>query len=241
MRWAGGLGWRGHKEEVRLYDETKPHFLEQLKDNTTMAEQSQTSPKALSEHLRDYTAGWMRAIGEALQRAGVQADAVSVLGLGLVAMGAVLVCFGRLAPGGWLILLGSLLDAVDGAVARAWAQQDPFGAVLDSALDRYADGFIFASLSYYFASQNQTTLMLLPLAGLAGSYAVSYVRARADGPDVRVAVKVGLFSRFERLTVIVWALWFHGWLLLPGLWLLAVGTNVTAVQRLWFVRKHTRK
>lgn len=206
-----------------------------------MLEQRQTTRKTRSEQLRAVSDGWTRGIGLALHRLGVHPDAVSVAGLLTVAAGAVLVMQGQLVLGGWVIFIGSALDVVDGAVARAWGAVNPFGGVLDSTLDRYADGFIFVSLSYYFASQNQTTVMLLPLAALMGSFAVSYVRARADAPDVGVSVKVGLFSRFERLTVIVCALWFHGWLLLPGLWLLAIGTNVTVMQRLWVVRKQTRK
>ncbi len=206
-----------------------------------MLEQRQTTRKTFSEQMRAASAGWMGAIGRMLYRVGVHPDVVSVLGLLTVAVGAVLVAQGQFVAAGWVIFVGSALDAVDGAVARAWQQTNPFGGVLDSTLDRYADGFIFVSLSYYFASQNQTTLMLLPLAALVGSYSVSYVRARADSADVGIQATVGLFSRLERLIVVVWALWFPGWLLLPGLWLLAIGTNITAMQRLWFVRKQIRK
>ncbi len=206
-----------------------------------MLEQRQTTQKTFSEQMRTASAGWTGVIGQVLHRAGVHPDTVSVLGLVTVAVGALLVARGQFVAAGWVIFVGSVLDVIDGAVARAWQQANPFGGVLDSMLDRYADGFIFVSLSYYFASQNQTTFMLLPLAALIGSYSVSYVRARAEAADVGVRVTVGLFSRLERLIVVVWALWFHGWLLLPGLWLLAIGTNITAMQRLWFVRKQIRK
>ena len=117
-------------------------------------------------------------------------------------------------------------------------QRSPFGAVLDSTLDRYADGFIFCSLSYYFAVQNQYGMMLLPLAALIGSYSVSYVRSRASNPDVQLVVKVGWFTRLERLVIMIVMLWFHQWLLIVGLWLLAVGTNITALQRLRYVYKN---
>jgi CDP-diacylglycerol---glycerol-3-phosphate 3-phosphatidyltransferase len=196
-------------------------------------------PQTLSDWLRVRTAQLSAVVGGALHRAGVHPDAVTLAGLVVVGVGAVLIGVGRLTLAGWVIALASLLDAADGAVARARGEVRPFGAVLDSTLDRYADGFIFLSLSYHLASQNKTEWMLLPLAALVGSFAVSYVRARAASPDVGVAVKIGLFTRFERLAVIVVALWLHPWLLMPGLWLLAAGTNITAAQRLWFVRRHT--
>src|SRR5690606_3086265 len=111
-----------------------------------------------------------------------------------------------------------------------------FGGLLDSTLDRYADGFIFGALGYYFASLGQQTNLVLALAALLGSYGVSYVRARAG--EAGLSVKVGWFSRMERVAVILLMLFILP-LLLPGLWILAVGTNLTTFQRLWFVYRST--
>lgn len=201
-----------------------------------------TSPQpqrpTLSDWLRARTAGPAGALGAALHRAGVHPDWVSLAGVGAVVAGAGLLANGQLVAAGWLICLGGLLDALDGAVARARGAPNPFGAVLDSVLDRYADGFIFAAFGYYFASLDQPALLVAALFGLVGSYNVSYTRARAANPDAAVSVTIGWFSRFERLALVVWGLWLHTWLLAPALWLLAVGTNFTALQRLLYIRKH---
>ena len=144
-----------------------------------------------------------------------------------------------------MLLIGLPLDALDGAVARAMERKGQFGAVLDSSLDRYADGFIFAALSYYFAVQSRFDMMLLAQAALIGSFLVSYIRARADDVDVSVKVKVGLFTRLERVIAILVILLVPGLLVVPGIldWgilILAIGTNFTAMQRLWFVYRTLR-
>lgn len=169
-----------------------------------------------------------------MHRLGIHPDTITIAGLVMVAIASVFIAQGEFIAGGIILLLGLPFDALDGAVARAMQRTDKFGAVLDSVLDRYADGFIFAGLSYYFAVQDQFELMLLAVAALLGSLLVSYVRARADG--VHVETKIGLFTRLERIVVILIMLLIPG-LLTIGLVILAVGTNITALQRLWFVYK----
>jgi CDP-diacylglycerol---glycerol-3-phosphate 3-phosphatidyltransferase len=194
-------------------------------------------PVTFSDRVRRWTQGGMTRLGEGLHRAGIHPDAITVLGLVVVGVAAVLIGAGELTWGGVVLLLGLPLDAVDGAVARAMKRQDRFGEMLDSSLDRYADGLIFGSLSYYFAVQDAFTLMILALAALLGSFMVSYTRARGEG--VAVIVKIGLFSRLERVVVILLILLFPAAFGLPileiGVVILAVGTNVTGLQRLWYV------
>lgn len=190
----------------------------------------------LTDRVRTLTGGLLSRVGYALNQMGIHPNTVTLVGLGIIAVAGFLIGSGRLFLAGWVLAFGAILDAVDGAVARARADHNGFGAALDSSLDRYADGFIFASLSYYFANQMQPWNMLLALAALVGSYMVSYVRARADGPDVGVSVTVGLFTRLERLVMVVCVLWFWPWILVPGMWVLAIGTNVTAAHRLWYLR-----
>lgn len=192
------------------------------------------APTTLTDRVRALTGTVMSRIGTILSRAGWHPDTITVLGLALVGIAALFIADGQLRIGAVLLLLGLPLDAVDGAVARAMKRQDRFGEMLDSSLDRYADGFIFASLSYHFAVDDQFNLMALALAALLGSYMVSYVRARADG--VNVVVKIGLFTRLERIALILVML-FVPQLLEIGLWILAIGTNFTGLQRLWFVYK----
>lgn len=195
-------------------------------------------PLTLTDHARRRTQGLTAWLGARLHRAGVHPDTVSLLGLGLVLLAALLIASGRLTAAGVLLLVSLPLDAVDGAVARAMQRQDRVGALLDSTLDRYADAVIFGALGYHFAGQGRQDLLLLALLALVGSYGVSYVRARAEG--LGVDCTVGLFTRLERLLVLLPMLLIEP-LLLPGLVLLAVGTNVTVLQRVIFVMRELRQ
>ena len=179
-------------------------------------------------------------IGFWLARLGVHPDAITVLGLLAVGVAAVYIGTGDFLRGGVLLLLSLPLDALDGAVARAAQRQGSFGMVLDSTLDRYADGFIFAAFGYHFARHGRLEMLMLALFSLIGSYLVSYVRARADDSKVAISVTVGWFSRLERVAVILVMTLAAGILgsvqpLEIGLVILAVGTNLTALQRLRYV------
>ncbi|MDE2857289.1 MAG: CDP-alcohol phosphatidyltransferase family protein [Chloroflexota bacterium] len=179
-------------------------------------------------------------IGRWLARLGARPDSITVLGLLLVGVAAVYIGTGDFLAGGVLLLLSLPLDAIDGAVARAIQRQGSFGMVLDSTLDRYADGFIFAAFGYHFARHGRLDMLMLALFSLIGSYLVSYVRARADDSKVGIGVTVGWFSRLERVAVILVMTLAAGVLqsvhpLEIGLVILAVGTNLTALQRLRYV------
>lgn len=195
-------------------------------------EKTQAKPVVLTDRVRGVAKAVLDPTGQFLHRLGIHPDTVTIAGLIVVAIASVVIAQGQLQLGGIILLLGLPFDALDGAVARAMQRTGKFGAVLDSVLDRYADGFIFAGLSYYFAVLDQFEMMLLAMAALLGSLLVSYVRARADG--VQVETKIGLFTRLERIVVILIMLLVPG-LLTIGLVVLAVGTHFTALQRIWFV------
>ena len=200
-------------------------------------------PVTLTDRVRAVTGIFVTRIGTILYKAGVHPDMVTVAGLILVMVAAIFIGDGQLQVAGVILVLGLPLDAVDGAVARAMNRTGRFGAVLDSSLDRYADGLIFGALSYHFASQDQFDLVILALAALLGSFMVSYIRARAEG--IGVDIRIGLFTRMERVAVILLVLLVPELFDLPvleiGLWLLAVGTNFTGLQRLWFVYNTLKK
>ncbi len=195
-------------------------------------------PVTLQDRARAFTRTWLENIGAALHRAGIHPDTITLLGLVVVIVAAVFIGRGQLQIGGLVLLLGLPLDALDGAVARAMGRTDKFGGVLDSTLDRYADGFIFAALGYYYAAQDRLDYLLLAFAALIGSFAVSYVRARAG--EAGMVVRIGVFDRMVRLAIILTML------LIPllvdiGLWVLAIGANFTGLQRLWYVYKWNRE
>ncbi len=191
-------------------------------------------PITFTDRVRAAFSGVSQRIGHALYRAGIHPDMITAFGLLIVGVAAVLIGAGELLGGAIVLLIGLPFDALDGAVARAMKRTNKFGALLDSTLDRYADALIFFGIGYYYAAQGRFDLFIVSAAALMGSFGVSYVRARAEG--LGVDVKIGLFSRLERVSVIIVALLYPP--LLPvGLWVLAVGTNITTVQRLWYVYK----
>lgn len=194
------------------------------------------SEETLTDQVRAFTGDFMRKIGRALYKAGFHPDFITVAGLLVVIVASVVIGSGQPQLGAVILLCGLPLDALDGAVARAMNRKGRFGGVLDSTFDRYADGFIFAGLGYYFAVQDRPEYLLLCFAALMGSFVVSYVRARAG--EAGLSVKIGLFDRFVRVIVILAALFVPA-LLVPGLWILAIGTNITGLQRLWYVYRLT--
>ena len=195
-------------------------------------------PVTLQDRVRTSTKTWMDNIGMALYRAHIHPDFITLLGLVFVLAASVFIARGQLQLGGLILLLGLPLDALDGAVARAMGRTGKFGGVLDSTLDRYADSFIFAALGYYYAAQVRLDYLLLALAALIGSFAVSYVRARAG--EAGLSVKIGLFDRMVRIIIILTMLLISS-LVELGLGVLAIGTNFTALQRLWYVYKLNRE
>ena len=98
------------------------------------------SPVTLSDRMRALTGGFMQRIGLAVHRLGIHPDTITIAGLIVVAIGAYCIAVGQIQLGGVLLVISLPLDALDGAVARAMGRKDRFGAVLDSTLDRYADG-----------------------------------------------------------------------------------------------------
>jgi CDP-diacylglycerol--glycerol-3-phosphate 3-phosphatidyltransferase len=193
---------------------------------------AEKKPRILTDQVRGITRSILDPIGAGLHRMHIHPDAVTIAGLVIVAIGAYFIAIGNFPVAVVLMIVALPLDAVDGAVARAMKRTGQFGAMLDSTLDRYADGFIFAALSYYFAGLNRLDLLMVAQAALLGSLLVSYTRARSDG--LKIENKIGLFSRMERVVVIIIMLLIPA-LLEIGIWILAVGTNFTVLQRLWFV------
>lgn len=190
----------------------------------------------LTERVRHWTAPILERLATFCVRLGIHPDGITISGLLITALACIPLANGQFHLAAMILLIGLPLDALDGAVARASGRTDPFGSVLDSALDRYADGFILIAFSYYFAVQDRPLWMLVAMLALLGSISVSYVRARAAGTDVNVTASVGSFTRMERLIVVLAILLIPA-LLEVGILLLAVGTNATALQRLWFVRE----
>ncbi len=203
--------------------------------------------KTLTDRARQAAFVPLRFLGRNLAALGVNPDAVTVLGLLLIGIASYFLATGDFAVAAIVLLLSFPLDAVDGAVARAMPHRIGFfGMVLDSSLDRYEDGLVLAGIGYYFASQDRLDMLVVALLAMLGSFLVSYVRARADDPIVAVSVKIGWFTRLERVVVVLAMIWGTALtgeivFLEIGLVALAIGTTWTCLQRLWFVRGAVRE
>lgn len=157
---------------------------------------------------------------------------VSWAGAGLSVLAALLIAAGWLRLGALLLLLGGLADLLDGMLARQTDQATPFGAFLDSTLDRLSEGAVLAGIAYQFASQGRPLLVAVAVAALLGSLLVSYTRARAEA--LGVDCTVGLMSRPERLVVLLLGLLLN--LLAPAVLLLTLLSLYTVGERLLHVR-----
>lgn len=177
-----------------------------------------------------------------LARTRVTPNMLTAAGVTLCAVGAVLVYFEYrnellfFWAGAAAFAVGSVLDILDGALARAGGKQTPFGGFLDSTLDRVGEGLILGAVGLVFMRDDHEVALALVLAALAGSFLVPYARAKAEGMGIKG--DVGLGSRAERVVVISAGLVLAPWGVLPwAIGLLAATAWLTVVQRILHVRR----
>jgi CDP-diacylglycerol--glycerol-3-phosphate 3-phosphatidyltransferase len=182
-------------------------------------------------------------LGRALVRAGISPDAVTIAGTaGVVAVSIALVPSGHLFAATIAITVLALFDVLDGSMARTLGRTTRFGALLDSSMDRIADAALFGTLMWWLFANDRRLLAGVTLVCLIGGQLVSYVKARAEG--LGFSCNVGLAERMERLIIIgVGGLStpFISWGLPLVLWVLAVLTVITVVQRLVHVRRQEQR
>jgi CDP-diacylglycerol--glycerol-3-phosphate 3-phosphatidyltransferase len=171
-----------------------------------------------------------------LARTGLNPSAVTVTGFAMSGAAAWLVANGSYWQGAVVLFLGSILDGVDGGLARQLNRETTGGAVLDSSLDRVSEMLVLAAILVGPAGREHGSVLYLVPAALGGSFMVSYIRARAEGEGIDCSV--GLFSRVERLVLLIVGLFVAG-LMDDGsmllVWMLAAitaGSWLTAGQRL---------
>jgi CDP-diacylglycerol--glycerol-3-phosphate 3-phosphatidyltransferase len=186
-----------------------------------------------------------RSVG-GLARTRITPDALTALGLSLCAAGAVAVYFAYrneilwFWAGAFLFWAGSLLDILDGALARQSGKGTPFGAFLDSTTDRLGEAVMLGAIGLVFAREGNEIALGAVLAAMAGSFLVSYTRARAEALSLKGDVGIG--SRAERVVVIVSGLFLAPWGLLPwAVYLLNVTAWLTVVQRILHVRRQLKQ
>jgi phosphatidylinositol phosphate synthase len=183
-------------------------------------------------------------VARGLLRLGISPDAVTVLGTLGVLVGALgFASRGQFLVAVLIVLVFALVDIVDGAMARARGYGTRFGALLDSTMDRIADGAVFGSIAYWYASEQQLPPLAAALICLVASQVISYVKARAQ--SVGIDCDVGIAERAERLVLVGLGAFATGfgveWALPAALWLLAVLSLITVAQRVLHVRRVDRR
>ena len=186
----------------------------------------------LSRH-RETVRQWSDPVGRALFRLRLRPNHLTVIGLVVSFFAAAGFIAGQVRWAGGLLLLAGLCDLLDGSLARVSGQVTAFGAFLDSVIDRYSDLIVLLGIVVLFARTPHVRGALVAMAGLVGSVMVSYTKARAE--SIGVECNVGFMERPERMICLIAGALLG--LLEPALWVLAVLSNVTALQRIVFTRR----
>src|SRR5713226_139049 len=202
-----------------------------------------------SRHIQQRVRQFVTLIMRPLAGLGITPNTLTVLGLLLSILTAFIIAQGWLLAGGLLVLFAGIFDMFDGAMARARNVSTIFGAFFDSTLDRYSESIILFGLLIYalqvpglhdsfwpFRNEQPWMITLIYIA-VVGSLMVSYAKARAEG--LGLECKTGLLARPER--VVILAVGLITGTVIWAMLLLAIFSNVTAVERvmhIWRVTRH---
>jgi CDP-diacylglycerol--glycerol-3-phosphate 3-phosphatidyltransferase len=173
-------------------------------------------------------------------------NAISLTGFLLNLAAAALILDRLFFLAGVAFIVGSVMDTLDGRYSRMSGKGTQFGAFLDSTLDRIEEGLVLAAVAWYFADIGDSVAAAFCVVAVLGSLMVSYTRARAEA--LGIECKVGLATRPVRVVILSIGLVFAKGagigdfeLLAPAVYVLAVLTAFTAVQRVWHVRGEMRR
>jgi phosphatidylinositol phosphate synthase len=207
-----------------------------------------TASESLGRLKQAYTSEGRAVASELMARLGrtrVTPNMLSATGLGLCIAGSVVVYFEYRAwwfflLGSALFVIGSIVDILDGALARSQGLGTPFGAFLDSTLDRVGEGFMLGAIALVLMRDDNQWGVALAFTAVMGSFLVSYTRARAEALGLRG--DVGLSSRAERVVIISVGLAFASLGSLPYVVAILTATAwITVTQRVLAVRAQLRE
>jgi CDP-diacylglycerol--glycerol-3-phosphate 3-phosphatidyltransferase len=189
----------------------------------------------LTDLARKRFGGILEPVAGLIGRTGVSPNVVTLVGASLNLGVAWVLAQGYMRIGGLLVALAALFDGLDGTLARLTGRRSRFGAFLDSTMDRFSEAILYLGLLFFYAQSGAGREVILIYATIVGSLMVSYTRARAEG--LGLDCKVGLLTRLERAVVLIIALVLDQ--VTIGLWVLAILTNFTALQRMYHVWRAT--
>ena len=187
-------------------------------------------------HYKGRFNGLADPVAGALLRAHVRPNQLTVLGLGVSCVAAYAFSQEWLRGGALLLAVAGLFDFFDGALARLAGQETCFGAFLDSVVDRYSDVIVLLGIALLYHQTGDRLGGAATLATLLGTVMVSYTKARAQ--SIGVPCEIGFMERPERLIGLIAGGVFQ--VLGPVMLLLAVLTNITALQRILYTRRAAR-
>ena len=173
---------------------------------------------------------------------GVPPAVITIAGLVLSILAALSLATGHFPRVAIILLAAGICDMIDGATARAGNRASARGAFLDSTIDRYSETAVLLGALHYFLVRSprgpESLTAAAVLVALAGSMLTSYTRARSEaiGQDCRV----GIAERPERLMLLIVGALFGRDVFRVAIWILAIVSHVTAVQRIRHVLTHVR-
>jgi CDP-diacylglycerol---glycerol-3-phosphate 3-phosphatidyltransferase len=186
-----------------------------------------------TDRLRAWFKWLLDPLGAFFNRLGIHPNMMTLMGLFGTTLGAALVAKGELTWGGLLILFTVPFDALDGTMARLRNEATDWGAFVDSVADRYSELATYLGLLVYFLNRGDKLMCALVFVAASGTVLVSYTKARAQ--TLNFDANVGLLTRAERYLVLAPALVFR--IPVVAIWILAILTNFTALQRILRVRQ----
>jgi CDP-diacylglycerol--glycerol-3-phosphate 3-phosphatidyltransferase len=182
-----------------------------------------------SERIGNLVRHRLLVIGRVLARIGFTPNLLTVIGVVLNLGVAIVIATGHPMIGGFLLLVASAFDMLDGAVARATGLTSPFGGFLDSTLDRYSEALVFGGVLIYLLDTDDAERgAILTFIATVGALLISYARARAEAAGYKASV--GLVARPERVILLALCLIIKQ--PLWALWILAIATHLTALTRI---------
>lgn len=193
---------------------------------------SESGLQRLRKSARAAIARWFEEpISAALVAIGFNANIATIVGLLLAVVAAVFAAIGEFLIAGLISIPAALFDMIDGAIARRTGKVSDKGALLDSTFDRLSEAALLLGLLIYYSSTDtfRQDAIILAFVAFVGSIMVSYIRARAEGLGYKGTS--GFLTRPERVVIMTVALIIGQpvW----GLWILAVGTPISAFYRFW--------
>jgi CDP-diacylglycerol--glycerol-3-phosphate 3-phosphatidyltransferase len=202
----------------------------------TQAAEPKQQPKTLTDQMRLIFKGVLEPIASFFNRLGILPNTMTIIGLAGHTIGAFFLYQGKMVVGGFILLALAPIDALDGTMARLRGESSKFGAFVDSVTDRYSELVIFLALLVFYAQQAQWLNCIVVYMAAAGSVLVSYVRSRAEA--LGYEAKIGILTRMERYIVLLPSMILG--VPMVGLWIVAIMANVTAFQRIIYVRRQAR-